>query len=305
MDIKDWILIGGGLLLAAVIGHGFWLAWKSRRDPLRMEIERNLPTDDVDPITQLRGELPNGGARVVKQPEQASLALGAAGAAGASGATIGELAVVDSALITETRTPRKEPTRPSSAVPKKSILDRPRPMLTSARRQAEALRNDPQRNAQRDVLEEAEAPTPAPQRPDEIIVINVLSRGGGRFTGSDLMAVFLRNALKFGDMNIFHRIDPATKLARFSVASAVEPGTFDLGAMERFATPGVSFFLKLPGAPDPLGAFDDMLTVARDVATTLSGELKDEHHSVMTNQTVEHCRQRIADFSRKRMSQRG
>ncbi len=30
MDIKDWILVGGGLLLVAVIGHGFWLAWRSR-----------------------------------------------------------------------------------------------------------------------------------------------------------------------------------------------------------------------------------------------------------------------------------
>jgi cell division protein ZipA len=48
-----------------------------------------------------------------------------------------------------------------------------------------------------------------------------------------------------------------------------------------------------------------MLAVARDVAAALSAELKDEQHSVLTNQTIEHYRQRIADFSRKRMSQRG
>ena len=66
MDIKDWILIGGGLLLVAVIGHGFWLAWRSRRDTLRMDIDPNIPRDDVDPLDLLRAELPNGGARVRK-----------------------------------------------------------------------------------------------------------------------------------------------------------------------------------------------------------------------------------------------
>src|SRR5262245_14671997 len=65
MDIKDWILIGGGALLAAVIAHGFWLAWRSRRDPLKMDLDPNIPTEEADPLEPLRGELPNGGARVV------------------------------------------------------------------------------------------------------------------------------------------------------------------------------------------------------------------------------------------------
>ncbi len=34
------------------------------------------------------------------------------------------------------------------------------------------------------------------------------------------------------------------------------------------------------------------------------GELKDEQRSVMTGQTVEHYRQRISDFCRRRMSKR-
>ena len=47
-----------------------------------------------------------------------------------------------------------------------------------------------------------------------------------------------------------------------------------------------------------------MLKVARDLALRLGGELKDEQRSVMTGQTVEHYRQRIAEFCRRRMSMR-
>ncbi len=77
MDIKDWILVGGGLLLIAVIGHGFWLAWRSRRDTLKIDIDPNIPRGDYDDLDLLRAELPNGGARVRKiEPiEQTDLAL--------------------------------------------------------------------------------------------------------------------------------------------------------------------------------------------------------------------------------------
>ncbi len=140
--------------------------------------------------------------------------------------------------------------------------------------------------------------------PPEVIVINVLARNGAKFGGTDLMEAFLRNGLKFGDMNIFHRIQPASKEVQFSVASAVEPGTFDLSAMEAFKTPGVSFFMRMPGPGEPLEVFEDMLAVTRDVAASLGADLKDEQLSVMTSQTIQHCRARIEDFSRKRMSQR-
>ena len=135
-------------------------------------------------------------------------------------------------------------------------------------------------------------------------MINVLARNGSKFGGTELVEAFLRNGLKFGDMNIFHRIQPASKEVQFSVASAVEPGTFDLSAMEGFKTPGVSFFMRMPGPGQPLEVFEDMLAVTRDVAASLGADLKDEQLSVMTSQTIQHCRARIEDFSRKRMSQR-
>jgi cell division protein ZipA len=156
-----------------------------------------------------------------------------------------------------------------------------------------------------DAGEPPDAPRPTTSSgPSDVIVINVLARNGTKFRGADVLEAFLRNGLKYGDMNIFHRVDPASKALKFSVASAIEPGTFDLSTMENFTTPGVSFFMRLPGPDEPLQVFDDMLTVSRDVAASLGADLKDEQLSVMTTQTIQHCRSRIEDFSRKRMSQR-
>jgi cell division protein ZipA len=289
MDIKDWILIGGGLLLVAVIGHGFWLAWRSRRDTLRIDIDPNIPRDDIDPLDLLRAELPNGGARVRKaEPSQEPFVLEAISAT--------DEAVKKPAHNRRPIVPSRKTAAPRDAKTRAIVPER----RESARPQAiKAAASQPM-----EVEVETQSSAPNPTIPTEVIVINVLARNGAKFGGTELMEAFLRNGLKFGDMNIFHRIRPASKEMQFSVASAVEPGTFDLSAMETFRTPGVSFFMRMPGPDQPLEVFEDMLAVTRDVAASLGADLKDEQLSVMTSQTISHCRARIEDFSRKRMSQR-
>ena len=144
----------------------------------------------------------------------------------------------------------------------------------------------------------AEAPA------EEIFVINVLARDGGAFNGAELFEVFTRNTLKFRDMNVFHRLDPASGDVRFSVANGVEPGIFDLSDMASLETPAVSLFFRLPGPERPVDVLDDMVGVARDIGKSLGGDLKDENMSVLTGQTLSHFKQRMAEFSRKRMSMR-
>jgi cell division protein ZipA len=155
---------------------------------------------------------------------------------------------------------------------------------------------------------EPQAPesSPAPLGPPEdVIVINVLRRGGGTLAGADLLEAITDAGLRFGDMNIFHRYAANDrKRIEWSLASAVEPGTFDLGAMDEFETRGVTLFLQLPGPEQPLESLEDMVAVARDLAERLDAELKDEQHSVMTAQTIEHCRNRIREFARRQMSKR-
>lgn len=155
---------------------------------------------------------------------------------------------------------------------------------------------------------ESDTPKPAPVgdqhsdwvAPEEVLVINLMAPAGQRFDGAELRDALLQQGLRFGSMNIFHRHKHAdgSGPVHFSLANMVKPGTFDLANMNEFSTPGVSMFLSLPH-DDSLSAFDCMAQTAKALASQLGGELKDENRSVMTRQTIEHCRQRVIEFERK------
>ncbi|SFR38500.1 cell division protein ZipA [Marinobacter gudaonensis] len=151
-------------------------------------------------------------------------------------------------------------------------------------------------------------PLAGANRPEarEVVVINVLARKGEEFKGLALKKLFEACGLEHGDMDIYHRHEQAdtTSPVQFSVANAVEPGTFKPEDMPAMATPGISFFMSLPGPSNAMQAFDFMLETAQCVVRNLGGELKDERRSVMTPQTIEHCRQRIREFERKQRSKK-
>ncbi|PXX91722.1 cell division protein ZipA [Marinobacter vulgaris] len=149
-------------------------------------------------------------------------------------------------------------------------------------------------------------PLAGANRPEarEVVVINVLAKTDENFTGPRLKALFEACGLEHGDMDIYHRHEQTdtTSPVQFSVASAVEPGTFRPEEMPTLSTPGISFFMSMPGPTNAMQAFEFMLETAQCVVRNLGGELKDERRSVMTPQTIEHCRQRIREFERKQRS---
>ncbi|MBO9481152.1 MULTISPECIES: cell division protein ZipA [Gammaproteobacteria] len=138
----------------------------------------------------------------------------------------------------------------------------------------------------------------------EVIVINVLAKGGGVFAGDQLMQSMLASGMRFGDMSIFHRYTNADDTGKilFSMANGVKPGTFTIDNLEATETPALSLFMSLPGPEKPMQAFALMEETARRLALDLGGELKDEQFSVMTQQTLEHCRQRIREYERKQLA---
>jgi len=138
--------------------------------------------------------------------------------------------------------------------------------------------------------------------PDEVLIVNVMARAGTRFAGEDLLNALMAQQLKFGEMDIFHRHldDDGDGPVLFSLANMIVPGTFNLSAMDSFETPGVSMFLSLPVAGESLAAYDNLIGTAQSLAQALGADLKDENRSVMTNQTIEHGRQRVIEYERKK-----
>ncbi|WP_323814585.1 cell division protein ZipA [Cellvibrio sp. NN19] len=145
-----------------------------------------------------------------------------------------------------------------------------------------------------------------PAEPEEVLIINVMAHKGEMFNGGELLDIILKCGMRYGSMDIFHRHSDTKGEGAllFSMANMVKPGTFDLDAMDDFETPGISLFMTLPINADSMQSFDLMADTARVIAETLNGELKDEQRSVMTRQTLEHCRQRIRDFERMRLFRR-
>jgi len=141
------------------------------------------------------------------------------------------------------------------------------------------------------------------QEPDQVYVIHVMAPRDQMLKGAELLDTILQCGMRYGSMDIFHRYADSKGAGAhlFSMANMVKPGTFDLDAMDVFETPGVSFFMMLPISVDSIQTFDLMVDTARTVAGTLGGELKDDQRSVMTKQTLEHCREQIRDYERQRL----
>ncbi len=141
---------------------------------------------------------------------------------------------------------------------------------------------------------------------EEVIVLNLMAKSGEVFDGVDLEKALTSCGFRFGDMNIYHRYEQHVGRGPllFSIANVVEPGTFDPDNVEEFSTPGVCMFMKLPGPKRSMHSFELMVECGKKIVSLLDGEMKDEHHSVMTQQTIEHYRQRVLDFDRKLLSHR-
>ena len=142
-----------------------------------------------------------------------------------------------------------------------------------------------------------------PSDVDEVIAVQVFSRDGGVFRGEELLHILLACDCRFGKMNIFHRYEEADAKGpvQFSVANAVEPGFFDLENIKSFSTPGVTFFLQLPGPKETVTAYDYMIETAQCVAKNLNGDLLDESRNLMRSQTIEHGRERVLAYEKKRL----
>lgn len=271
LTIRDWMVVVGVLLIVAVLLD----AWRRIRRDRSAEVKMKLVDSEELSVApeqdfSMFGELPNGGARVVDRGD----ILRAAGY--------------------EVGTDKSSPTEHdelvagmTSAAPDGDIED------------IDWLDGLGSEDGPSEVVNAQPAPSGlVSQEEPEVFMFNVVARSKQGFHGGDILHILLACDLRFGDMGFFHRheLEAGRGAVQFSVTNMMQPGVFDIDNMADMATPGLVFFLTLPGPDDMMQAFDYMLETAKTVARNLDADVLDESRSVVSKQTMEHSRQKIRDL---------
>mgnify|MGYP000240961062 CR=1 FL=1 len=315
LTIRDWMVIIGVLLIAAVLIDAWRRVRAERQAEVRVKLRRvgEGEDDELQEHPSVLQELPNGGARVIRREDlvraarehdeavQAAATAGAgeAGTGSADGAAAGAKAGAGS----DSPRPRRarKAARPASA-------DAGDDGLVSG-----VSTSDRDEPGNLDWLEDLPADDEPEPRPEgsagrlprgedpEVFILHVIAKDPAGFRGDDILQILLACDLRFGDMDFFHRHEQAAGRGaiQFSVANMMQPGVFDIDRMSELSTPGLLFFVTLPGPEDMMKAFDYMLETAQAVARNLGGDVLDESRSALTRQSLEHSRQKIRDLERR------
>jgi len=329
MSLREWLLLIGAVILIGILLDGYRRMQRAKRDNLEMSRSMGGLAEASDEI-DFNPELPGGGARVVRR-EQASDAVVGSGARQPDSDQIETDQDVDSlsawrnepdfdesdeSLVAEPERPVSYATatsprfpnavkvadtqdtevepieQPKSAVAELAVdtSNRVQSMAAAAKNLLKKERVEPAKNS-----------GSAEKKPQEIIVINVLSKEEEGFDGSRLRRLVEACGMELDQSSVFVRHEHGFSAGpvQFGMANRTELGTFDPQEMETDWIKGVCFYLSLPGPDDSMRAFEYMLETAQCVVRNLHGDLKDERGSVFTQQTIEHCRQRIREFERR------
>lgn len=135
---------------------------------------------------------------------------------------------------------------------------------------------------------------------DKVVSLIVAARAGSALLGPDIVVAAEKAGLVFGDMNIFHRLAEGRHDAGpiFSVANIVKPGNFDMRRISEVETPGVTFFMTLPGPISALDAWETMLPAAQRFAELLDAVLLDDERNALGRQRVAYLRDELRAWDR-------
>lgn len=148
-------------------------------------------------------------------------------------------------------------------------------------------------------FESVSNPDPAVKKPAyEVITLTLIPRNTSAFSGVELSVIFEEEKYHYGKMKIFHchhENDPKQPVI-YSIASMIEPGTFDLLTMETENFHGVVLWMVFQSDSNP-SIFEKMLSDAKHLAENLNATLCDEKRKQLTVQAISEIRARIQECS--------
>lgn len=128
-----------------------------------------------------------------------------------------------------------------------------------------------------------------------VICLNIRAPEGEAFVGEGLVGLLRNVGMYFGEMSIFHY-----ELERdgdffpvFSLASAFEPGSFNLDTIDGYMTPGLTLFMEIDAVDNPREVFEIMINTTRTIADALQGIVCDDKWVPLTDETLARYQARL------------
>jgi cell division protein ZipA len=303
-SLRDWLFILGPVFIIGVLAHGYW-RMRVNRSSIKMSLDKSFlnsrhhSRDGAEEAEKLQAELPNGGARVVSEPKQASLNLD-----DDVPVLMESVSALDESLNSNTAADGVGPITQAPAMPVatkpvatrpvatrpitiKSITKKPDPIDQAISAEPAESLPEIESTPEIDTAPEPAAPLRAiVDCPEKYLVLYVIAKNKD-FRGDTLRSCLKKQQMRFGEMSIFHRLN-ADNRSEFSLVNAIKPGTFDLDTMSSLTTPALSLFMRAHELANPIGTYHEMLAVAEALAKALNGEVRDENRQPLNRQTMEH-----------------
>lgn len=135
-------------------------------------------------------------------------------------------------------------------------------------------------------------------QPQEVLMLFIDKKDGEEIDGAKLLPILLTLGFKFGEMDFFHRHEDNAGKGEvlFSLANMYNPGTFDIDKMEQISTRGLTMFMTLPNAAEPLQTFNMMHNAAKKIADEFDAVVLDGNRQPLDVAIVRSYVERIRKF---------
>lgn len=161
-----------------------------------------------------------------------------------------------------------------------------------------ASAEDEEETALHEPISEINIKEPSTNATESLIILHLLAAEERPYAGYELVQTLSSVGFCYGTMNIFHYYeDQNEKSPRlFSLASAVEPGTFDLTNIAEIQAPGLCLFMSLKDK-NALASFELMLDTAQQLIQDLGGQLCDGQRQPLTDYVLTHYRSQLYSYA--------
>ncbi|GAO35703.1 cell division protein FtsZ [Sulfuricella sp. T08] len=129
---------------------------------------------------------------------------------------------------------------------------------------------------------------------DVLIGANIITQNGEAFAATKVRAMSEAAGMKLQPDGAFHYInDEGADL--FSLAN-LDPTPFSAENIRHLSTHGITFLFDVPRVADGVRVFNQMLTVARQMASSLGGQVVDDNRRPLSDAGIARIKQQLADI---------